>query len=71
MMFGLILIEMESFNESKQTSGYGVVWQNDSMEDKYWECREFVEEDLRAHVVDKVIAERSKNSFRMDEAIEV
>ena len=72
MMFGLILIEipMESFNESKQTSGYGVVLQIDFMEDKDWEyCREVVEEEekeeeeLRAHVFDKLIAERSKKSF--------
>ena len=76
MMFGLILIEipMESFNESKQTSGYGVVLQIDFMEDKDWEyCREVEEEEeeeLRAHVLDKLIAERSKKSFRiMREAI--
>ena len=39
-MFGLISIEilmMESFNESKQTSGYGVVLQIESMEDEFWE----------------------------------
>ena len=75
-MFGLILIEipMESFNVSKQTSGYGVVLQIDFMEDKDWEyCREVEEEEeeeLRAHVLDKLIAERSKKSFRiMREAI--
>ena len=78
-MFGLILIEipMESFNESKQTSGYGVVLQIDLMEDKDWEyCREVAEEEeeeeeeLRAHVLDKLIAERSQKSFRvMREAI--
>lgn len=32
MMFGLIFIDIESFNESKQTSGYGVVLQKDLME---------------------------------------
>lgn len=76
MMFGLILIEipMESFNVSKQTSGYGVVLQIDFMEDKDWEyCREVEEEEeeeLRAHVLDKLIEERSKNNFRiMKEAI--
>ena len=76
MMFGLILIEipMESFNVSKHTSGYGVVLQIDFMEDKDWEyCREVVEEEeeeLRAHVLDKLIEERSKKSFRiMREAI--
>ena len=75
-MFGLILIEipMESFNESKQTSGYGVVLQIALMEDKDWEyCREVAEEEeeeLKAHVLDKLIAERSQKSFRvMREAI--
>ena len=32
-----ILIMTESFNESKQTSGYGVVLQMKSMEDEFWE----------------------------------
>ena len=73
-MFGLISIEilmMESFNESKQTSGYGVVLQIESMEDDFWEY--FIkEEELRAHVLDKLIADRSKQSFRiLEEAIKV
>lgn len=32
MMFGLMFIDMESFNELKQTSGYGVVLQKDLKE---------------------------------------
>ena len=73
-MFGLISIEilmMESFNESKQTSGYGVVLQIESMEDEFSEY--FIkEEELRAHVLDKLIADRSKQSFRiLEEAIKV
>lgn len=38
-MFGVgMFIEMESFSESKQTSGYGVDLQMDLKEDK-WESR--------------------------------
>ena len=69
-MFGLVSFEiLECFNESIQTSGNGVVLQVDIMEDKFWE--HFIEEEeLRAHVLDKLIAERSKQSFKiLEEAI--
>ena len=69
-MFGLVSFErLECFNESIQTSGNGVGLQVDIMEDKFWE--HFIEEEeLRAHVLDKLIAERSKKSFRiLEEAI--
>ena len=69
-MFGLVSFEiLECINESIQTSGNGVVLQVDIMEDKFWE--HFIEEEeLRAHVLDKLIAERSKKSFRiLEEAI--
>ena len=71
-MFGLVSFEiLECFNESIQTSGNGVVLQVDIMEDKFWE--HFIEEEeLRAHVLDKLIAERSKKIFRiLEEAIVV
>lgn len=77
MMFGLIFIDIESFNESKQTSGYGVVLQKDLMEEKWVVFREVVEEEeeeeeLSAHVVEKKInAERSRNSFRTEEVIKI
>ena len=74
-MFGLVSSEIlvESFNEPKQTSGYGVVLHTDFMEDECWEYFiEEEEEELRAHVLDKLIAERSKQSFRiLEEAIKV
>ena len=75
-MFGLVSSEIlvESFNEPKQTSGYGVVLHTDFMEDECWEyfIEEEEEEELRAHVLDKLIAERSKQSFRiLEEAIKV
>ena len=71
-MFGLVSFEiLECINESIQTSGNGVVLQVDIMEDKFWE--HFIEEEeLRAHVLDKLIAERSKKIFRiLEEAIVV
>ena len=70
-MFGLVNsseILVESINESKQTSGYGVVLRTDFMEDECWEYfieEEEEEEEMRAHVLDKLIAERSKQSFRI------
>ena len=70
-MFGLVNsseILVESINESKQTSGYGVVLHTDFMEDECWEYfieEEEEEEEMRAHVLDKLIAERSKQSFRL------
>ena len=70
-MFGLVNsseILVESINESKQTSGYGVVLHTDFMEDECWEYfieEEEEEEEMRAHVLDKLIAERSKQSFRI------
>lgn len=75
-MFGLMLMEIESFNESKQTSGYGVDLQKDLMEDK-WGLRELVveeEEELRRPlvVVGKKIMKRSrscKSTFGVEEAI--
>lgn len=73
-MLGLMLMEIESFKESKQTSGYGVDLQKDLMEDK-WGLRELVvEEELwRALVVVvKKIMQRSrscKSTFGMEEAI--
>lgn len=74
MMFGLIFMDIESFKESKQTSGCGVVLQKDFMEEK-WVYREVVEEEeeeeLRAHVVEWNIAERSRNSFRTEEVIKI
>ena len=73
-MFGLVSSEIlvESFNEPKQTSGYGVVLHTDFMEDECWEYFIEEEEELRAHVLDKLIAERSKQSFRiLEEAIKV
>ena len=67
LLFGLI--SSECFNELKQTTGYGVVLHTDFMEDECWEY--FIEEEeLRAHVLDKLIAERRKQSFRiLEEAI--
>ena len=73
MMFGLIFMDIESFNESKQTSGCGVFLQKDFMEEK-WVFREVVEEEeeeLRAHVVEWNIAERSRNIFRTEEVIKI
>ena len=79
-MFGLVNsseILVESINESKQTSGYGVVLHTDFMEDECWEYfieeeEEEEEEEMRAHVLDKLTAERSKQSFRIyEEAIKV
>lgn len=34
MMFGLMFIEMDSFDELKQSSGYGVVLQKDLKEER-------------------------------------
>lgn len=78
-MLGLMFIETESFNESKQTSGYGVDLQNDLIEDKlglklvvFVEEEEEEEELWRAlQVVEKKIMQRSCNTFAMEEAIRV
>lgn len=76
MMLGLMFIEIESFNESKHTSGYGVDLQNDLIEDKLGlKLVVFVEEEeelWRAlQVVEKKIMQRSCNTFAMEEAIRV
>lgn len=73
-MLGLMLMEIESFKESKQTSGYGVDLQKDLMEDKWGLTELVVEEELwRALVVVvKKIMQRSrscKSTFGMEEAI--
>lgn len=77
-MLGLMLMEIESFKESKQTSGYGVDLQKDLMEDK-WGLRELVVEEEEEEelwralvVVVKKIMQRSrscKSTFGMEEAI--
>lgn len=73
-MLGVMLMEIESFNESKQTSGYGVDLQKDLMEDK-WGLRELVvKEELWRDlvVVGTKIMQRSrscKSTFGMEEAI--
>lgn len=78
MMLGLMFIEIESFNESKHTSGYGVDLQNDLIEDKLGlKLVAFVEEEEEEElwrapqVVEKKIMQRSCNTFAMEEAIRV
>ena len=44
-MLGPMFIEIESFSESKQASGYGVVLQIDLMEDKWASTEVFAEEN--------------------------
>lgn len=66
-MFGLMLIDIESFNESKQASGYGVLLQKLLIEDM-WVCREVVVGVLRVVVMEMKIVKRSKVGFRKEEA---
>lgn len=66
-MFGLILIDIESFNDSKQASGCGVLLQKLLIEDMLV-CREVVEGVLRVAVMEMEIVKRSKVSFRKEEA---
>lgn len=69
-MLGLILIETESFSESKQASGYGVDWQKFRMEERL-ELRGAVEIELRAKAEDKKrVKWRMIESLEMVEAIE-
>lgn len=69
-------MEMESFCESRQTSGYGVESHTARREDR-WASREAVKEEvLRAHDVlgkkkKKTTVERSRNDFRMVEVMNV
>lgn len=79
-MFGVgMFIEMESFSESKQTSGYGVDLQRDLKEDK-WESRGVVvvvveavaqgEEEFRAQSVqsnknDLIITEEAMRGIKL------
>lgn len=66
-MFGLMLIEMESFNELKQASGYGVVLQKDVMEERWgWWSKEAF---LRADVAGKKNVKRITDNPKIDEAI--
>lgn len=69
-MSGLMFIEMESFNESKQESGYGVDWQMLCMEVRFG-LREFVEEMLRPKVDEKKMVMNTMNIVLMGEAIEL
>jgi hypothetical protein len=69
MMFGLMFIEMESFNELKQASGYGLLSQKVLIVER-WASREVVEDVLRAHVEVKKTEEMSRRrSFRMEKAM--
>lgn len=75
-MLGFMPMEMESFCESRQTSGYGVESHTARTEDR-WASREAVEEEeLRAHDVlgkkkKRTTVERSRNGFRMGEVTNV
>lgn len=68
-MFGFMIIEIESFNESKQTSGYGVLLQKDLKEVRF-ACNVVVEE---ASVCESMIGKRrrNKNLRDMEEAMEM
>lgn len=70
-MFGLMPMETESFKESKQASGYGVVLQKLFMEERL-ESREAEEdeEELRANVEEKKI-ERRRRERVLEEAMRV
>ena len=64
MMFGFMSIEMESFDELKQTSGYGVVLQKDFIEEIF-ACN-VVEEEvvlLKAKVCERKIVKRRRKSL--------
>lgn len=63
-----MFIDIESFNESKQASGYGVLLQKFVMEEMLV-FREVVEGDLRADVEEMKIVQRRRDSFRMEKAI--
>lgn len=74
-MLGFMPMEMESFCESRQTSGYGVESHTARTEDR-WASREAVKEELRAHDVlgkkkKRTTIERSRNGFRMVEVMNV
>lgn len=66
-MFGLILIDIESFKESKQASGYGELLQKLLIEDMLV-CREVAEGVLRVAVMEMKVVKRSNVSFRKEEA---
>lgn len=69
-MFGLMFIEMESFNELKQASGYCLLLQRVLIVERR-ASREVVEDVLRAHVEVKKTEEmrRRRRSFRMEKAM--
>jgi hypothetical protein len=64
-MFGLMFIEIDSFDELKQSSGYGVVLQKDFNEDIF-ACSVFVEESekLKAKVFEWKIVKRRRKSLK-------
>jgi hypothetical protein len=66
MMFGLMFIEIDSFDELKQSSGYGVVLQKDFNEDIF-ACSVFVEESekLQAKVFEWKIVKRRRKSLKV------
>lgn len=64
MMFGFMFIEIDSFDELKQTSGYGVVLQKDFIEEIF-ACNVVVEEVvlLKAKVCEWKIVKRRRKSL--------
>ena len=71
MMFGLMFMEMESFNELKQASGNGLLLQKVLIVER-WASREVVEDVLRAHVEVMKKEEMSRRkSFGMEKAMRV
>lgn len=62
-MLGLMFIEMDSFNELEQTSGYGVAVQKDFKEERLvWSVVEALEE-FTAQVCEKKIESKRKKSL--------
>lgn len=65
-----MFIEMESFNELKQASGYGVPLQN-SLREERWVSTEAGDVSPRANVETKKIGERRSRRLRtMEDAID-
>lgn len=65
---GPMFIDIESFNESRQASGYGVVLQRFVMEEMSV-FKEEVEGDLRADVEERRIVQRRRHCFILEKAI--
>ena len=69
-MFGFMFIEIDSFSELKQTSGYGVVLQKDFKEERF-ACSVVVEalEGLTAQACEKKVVKRRSKSLGDEDAM--